>query len=111
MYNIKLGNGDRNDVINVLGVAINGVAASAFYVNPIATTQQPAVTVVQERQCVVYNTTSYELTAGAFNTYSVCYNTITAASNPPTYTGAPDKSFALTPSDQGLVKLFGTLLL
>ena len=110
MYNIKLGNGDRNDVINVLGVAING-ATVGFYVNPIATTQQPAATVVQVRQGVVYNTTSYELTAGAFNTYSVCYNTITAASIPPTYTGAPDKSFALTPSDQGLVKLFGTLLL
>ena len=78
--------------LNASGLALNPSTAS-FYVNPIATTQQPAVTVVQERQGVVYNTTTSELTAGAFNTYSVCYNQIVQGS---------DKSFALTPVGTGI---------
>lgn len=78
--------------LNASGLALNP-STSSFYVNPIATTQQPAVTVVQERQGVVYNTTTSELTAGAFNTYSVCYNQIVQGS---------DKSFALTPVGTGI---------
>ena len=78
--------------LNASGLALNPSTAS-FYVNPIATTQQPAVTVVQERQGIVYNTTTSELTAGAFNTYSVCYNQIVQGS---------DKSFALTPVGTGI---------
>jgi hypothetical protein len=78
--------------INASGLALNPSTAS-FYVNPIATTQQPAVTVVQERQGLVYNTTTSELTAGAFNTYSVCYTQIVQGS---------DKSFALTPVGTGI---------
>ena len=45
------------------------------------------------RQGLVYNTTSNELTAGAFNTYSVCYTQIVQGS---------DKSFALTPLGAGI---------
>jgi hypothetical protein len=86
--------------LNASGLALNPSTAS-FYVNPIATTQQPAVTVVQERQGVVYNTTTNELTAGAFNTYSVCYSNITGTV-PPLYSGVGDKSFALTPLGSGL---------
>lgn len=78
--------------LNASGLALNPSTAS-FYVNPIATTQQPAVTVVQERQGLVYNTTTSELTAGAFNTYSVCYTQIVQGS---------DKSFALTPVGTGI---------
>ena len=86
--------------LNASGLALNPSTAS-FYVNPIATTQQPAVTVVQERQGLVYNTTTNELTAGAFNTYSVCYNNITGIV-PPLYSGVGDKSFALTPVGTGI---------
>ena len=87
--------------LNASGLALNPSTAS-FYVNPIATTQQPAVTVVQERQGLVYNTTTSELTAGAFNTYSVCFSSITS-SNPPEYTAAgAAASFALTPIGSGI---------
>jgi len=86
--------------LNASGLALNPSTAS-FYVNPIATTQQPAVTVVQQRQGLVYNTTTSELTAGAFNTYSVCYNNITGIV-PPLYSGVGDKSFALTPVGTGI---------
>ena len=53
------------------------------------------------RQGLVYNTTSNELTAGAFNTYSVCFNTITSTT-PPFTAANSAASFALTPLGSGI---------